>query len=131
MYKQGSGSVVNTASHKGRISCLGGGDYCASKSAVIMLTKVAALESAPHGVRVNCVMPGIVKSPMIINNRKRMDPTLTEEDIEKIFASSLPLGRWCYPEEVADMVMFLSSPEASYLTGMEMRLDGGTTSSYM
>lgn len=131
MYLQGFGSVVNTSSHKGRMCVAEGGDYAASKSAVIMLTKVAALEAAPHHVRVNCVMPGIVRSEMIIANKKKKNPELTDEEIERLFAASLPLGRWCEPEEVAEMVMFLSSPKADYLTGMELRLDGGTTASFM
>lgn len=131
MYAQGFGSVINTSSHKGKMCVAESGDYAASKSAVIMLTKVAALEAAPHGVRVNCVMPGIVRSELIISNRKKKNPELTDEEIEKIFAASLPLGRWCEPAEVAEMVMFLASEQASYLTGTEIRLDGGTTASFL
>lgn len=130
MYAQNNGVIINTASHKGRVCVPNGGDYAASKSAVITLTKVAALEAAPHHVRINCVMPGIVHSPMIVNARRRADPSLTEEDIAAIFSKTVPLGRWCEPEEVADMVLFLASDQAAYLTGTELRLDGGTTASY-
>ena len=131
MYKQGFGSIINTASHKGKMCVAGSGDYAASKCAVIMLTKVAALEAAPHHVRVNCVMPGIVRSDMIIENRKKQNPGMTTEEIEKMFAASLPLGRWCEPFEVAETVMYLASESASYLTGIEMHLDGGTTASFL
>ena len=131
MYLQGSGAVINTSSHKGKMCVAESGDYAASKSAVIMLTKVAALEAAPHHVRVNCIMPGIVRSEMIIANRKKQNPGMTEEEIEKVFAASLPLGRWCEPAEVAEMVMFLASDSASYLTGTELHLDGGTTASIL
>ena len=131
MYQQGFGSVINTSSHKGKMCVAESGDYAASKSAVIMLMKVAALEAAQHKVRVNCIMPGIVRSELIISNRKKQNPELTEEEIERIFAASLPLGRWCEPGEVAEMVMFLASDKASYLTGVELRLDGGTTASFL
>lgn len=131
MYGQGYGAVINTSSHKGKMCVAGSGDYAASKCAVIMLTKVAALESAPYNVRVNCVMPGIVRSEMIIQNRKRQNPGMSTEEIERTFAASLPLGRWCEPAEVAEMVMFLASERAAYLTGTELRLDGGTTAGFL
>ena len=131
MYAQGSGAIINTASQKGRVCAAGSGDYAASKCAVIMLTKVAALEAAPHHVRVNCIMPGIVHSDMILENRKKQNPGMTTEEIAASIQSSLPLGRWCEPSEVADMVMFLASETTSYLTGTEIRLDGGTTASYL
>ena len=131
MYRQGSGSIINTSSHKGRVCVANSGDYAASKCAVIMLTKVAALEAAEHHVRVNCIMPGIVHSDMIVKNRQKQNPNMAEADIEKIFASSLPLGRWCEPSEVAEMVMFLASECAAYLTGMELRLDGGSTAFFL
>lgn len=130
MYEQEGGVVINTASHKGRLAARNSADYAASKSAVIMLTKVAALEAAEFNVRVNAVMPGIVHSPMIVENRKRLSPGISEEQIERDIAGSLPLGRWCEPEEVANMIMFLASDEASYLTGTELRLDGGSTAAY-
>lgn len=131
MYAQGSGAVVNTASHKGRLCAAGSGDYSASKAAVIMLTKAAALEAAPHGVRVNCVMPGIVRSEMILSRRRQQSPGLTDGEIEQAAAGAIPLGRWCTPEEVADAVMYLASDRAAYLTGTELRLDGGTTAAYL
>lgn len=131
MYKQGFGTVINTSSHKGKMCIAKSGDYAASKCAVIMLTKVAALEAAQYHVRVNCVMPGIVRSDMVIENWKKQDPGMTTKEVEKIYAASLPLGRWCEPSEVAEMVAFLASERASYLTGTELHLDGGTTASFM
>ncbi len=130
MYEQNYGVVINTASHKGRLAARNSADYAASKSAVIMLTKVAALEAAGFNVRVNAIMPGIVHSPMIVENRKKLKPGISEKEIERDIAGSLPLGRWCEPEEVANMVRFLASDEASYLTGTELRLDGGSTAAY-
>ena len=127
MYEQENGCIINTASHKGKMCVAGSGDYAASKSAVIMLTKVAALESAEHHVRVNCILPGIVRSPMIFENQKKKNPALTEAEIEGSFAKSIPMKRMCRPEEVADAVHFLASEEAAYMTGTELHLDGGTT----
>ena len=127
MYLQGSGSVINTASQKGKVFAKNSADYAASKSAVITLTKIAALESAEKNVRVNCIMPGIVHSKMLVDVKRKANPDLTVEEIGRTFGDSIPIGRWCEPEELAKTVMFLGSEDASYITGAEIHIDGGMT----
>lgn len=127
MYRQGSGSVINTSSQKGKVFAKGSADYAASKSAVITLTKIAAMESAEKNVRVNCIMPGIVHSKMLVDVKRKGNPDLSVEEIGRSFGDSIPIGRWCEPEELAKAVMFLSSDDASYITGAELHIDGGMT----
>ncbi|MBM3508260.1 MAG: SDR family oxidoreductase [Candidatus Rokubacteria bacterium] len=88
--------------------------YCAAKAGVISLTRSFAVELAPHGVRVNCVAPGSIEGDMIPRERW---PAI---------ASRVPLGRLGRPEEVAEACRFLCSPEASYITGHVLDVNGGT-----
>lgn len=119
MLEHGSGSVINTAS----ISGLGGDDgmsaYNAAKSAVVNFTRTAALEGAQHGVRVNCVCPGLIETPAVERAYLR-DP-----DARSRIGQRVPLGRLGKPEDIANVVCFLASPEASYVTGAAYVVDGG------
>ena len=124
MYQQGYGSVINTASQTGQRAQIGGGDYCVSKAAILHLTRVAALEAGPHGVRVNAIMPGIVHSDMILENNKKQG--ISEEQFGKMLAQIVPLGRWADLEEIANTVLFLASDAASYITGCDLKVDGGS-----
>ncbi|KLU89213.1 hypothetical protein MAPG_08187 [Magnaporthiopsis poae ATCC 64411] len=95
--------------------------YTTAKHAVVGLTKTAALDNAPHGIRVNSVCPSWVDTPMV---RKALQDV---PGLDQTVRASVPMGRVAMAEEVADAVMFLSSPAASYATGCNLILDGGTT----
>ena len=125
MYRQGSGSIVNTSSQAAHRPSVGGSDYSLQKSAVLMLTKVAALEANGTGVRINAVSPGYVDSQMMRNNFERF-PNL-EESIRK----NVPLNRMCTPEEIGKVVAFLGSDHASYINGQEIGVDGGHMANYL
>ena len=118
MLQQGSGAIVNTASVAGLIGSRGLAAYVASKHGVVGLTKTAALEYAQQGIRVNCVCPGVLQTPMTA--RGLSDP----ERRARIIATE-PLGRVGTPEEVAEAVVWLCSDAASFVTGHTMTVDGG------
>lgn len=125
MYRQGFGAIVNTSSQAAHRPSVGGSDYSLQKSAVLMLTKVAALESNGAGVRVNAVSPGYVDSRMMRKNFEKF-PNL-EESIRK----NVPLNRMCSPEEIGRVVAFLGSDYASYISGQEIGVDGGHMANYL
>ena len=125
MYRQGSGSIINTSSQAAKKPAAGGVDYCLQKSAVVMMTKIAALESNGKGVRVNCILPGYVDSDMMRKNFE-VFPAL-EQSIQK----NVPLNRMCSVEEIGRVVAFLGSDEASYITGAPIYIDGGWLSTQM
>jgi NAD(P)-dependent dehydrogenase (short-subunit alcohol dehydrogenase family) len=118
MLQQGSGAIVNTASVAGLIGARGLAAYVASKHGVVGLTKTAALEYAQQGLRVNCVCPGVIETPMTA--RGLSDP----ERRARIIASE-PMGRIGKPEEIAEAVVWLCSDAASFVTGHTMTVDGG------
>jgi NAD(P)-dependent dehydrogenase (short-subunit alcohol dehydrogenase family) len=126
MLKQNKGSIINTASIAGVIGSPDIAVYTASKHAVIGLTKSAALECTATGVRVNCVCPGLIDSRMlsaIIEGRNPGNaPVPNERIVERI-----PARRLGQPFEVASIVAFLASDEASYVSGSAYTVDGGRT----
>ena len=124
MVKAGSGSIVNISSLAGKVGIAGAPAYCASKGGVALLTKAAALELAPHGVRVNSVHPGFIATPMVENSLAR-DPN--GETRRAAQAARHPLGRYGQPREIADGIVFLASDESSFMTGSELVIDGGYT----
>src|SRR2546430_1587198 len=109
MLHQGGGVIVNTASVAGLIGGRGLAAYVASKHGVVGLTKTAALEYAQQGIRVNCVCPGVIQTPM--TERALSDPEL------KAQITARPMGRVGIPEEVAEAVVWLCSDAASFVTG--------------
>lgn len=117
MRKINNGSIVNISSLAGLIADKGQIGYAASKFAVRGMTKVAALEFAEYGIRVNSIHPGFIETPMI-----RQDNT---EELTKTFEKIIPLGRIAKPDEVSNLVIFLASDESSYSTGSEFIIDGG------
>jgi NAD(P)-dependent dehydrogenase (short-subunit alcohol dehydrogenase family) len=127
MLRQNKGSIINTASIAGLVGAPEIAAYTASKHAVIGLTKSAAVECAATGVRVNCVCPGLIDSRMlsaIISGRNPGKPVPSEKIVERIPARRL--GQAC---EVASIVAFLASDEASYVSGSAYTVDGGRIAS--
>ncbi len=117
MSKQRYGRIINTASiwTEGHVGQAG---YSASKAGVIGLTKTLALEYAKYQITVNCISPGTVETPMISN----VPPEMKEQ-----FLKGIPLGRFADPREIANVHLFLSSEEASYITGAVIHVDGGAS----
>jgi len=119
MADNGGGAIVNTSSIAG-LSAAGGGPYVASKHGVVGLTRVAAAEYGPAGVRVNAVCPGVIDTGMI----DRASDEMGEETIDQIVQAK-PLRRMGEPEEVASAVVWLCSEESSFVTGHPLVVDGG------
>ncbi|MEU6976015.1 SDR family NAD(P)-dependent oxidoreductase [Streptomyces sp. NPDC046371] len=115
----GGGTIVNTASYTGVTGMAGVGAYAASKHAVLGLTRVAALELAARGIRVNAVCPGAIDTAM--SNPEGVDPAATAELYRKL----VPLGRIGRPEEVAALALFLTGEDSAYITGQPFVIDGG------
>jgi len=120
MLADGGGSIVNTSSISGTRPAGGEGPYSAAKAAVAAITSVAALEYAPS-IRVNAVAPGMIRTALT-DPIAQFLPAVVDELTEKI-----PLGRWGTPEDVADVVVFLCSENARYITGQNLVIDGGLT----
>jgi 3alpha(or 20beta)-hydroxysteroid dehydrogenase len=113
------GSIINTASSAGVQGVPTYGAYAASKSAIVSITRTAALELAPRGIRVNCVCPGTVDTPMAYQEGLEAELALAPK--------IMPLGRLCKPEEVAALFHFLASHEAAFISGQAICIDGGMT----
>jgi NAD(P)-dependent dehydrogenase (short-subunit alcohol dehydrogenase family) len=128
MLKQNSGSIINTASIAGLIGSQDIAVYSASKHAVIGLTKSAALECAGSGVRVNCVCPGLIDSRMLSAIIEGRNPGNAPVPNDKI-VERIPARRLGHASEVASIVAFLASDEASYVSGSAYTVDGGRTAS--
>jgi NAD(P)-dependent dehydrogenase (short-subunit alcohol dehydrogenase family) len=120
MQAQGSGSIVNISSTYGHEGARGASVYAASKHAVEGMTKSAAREAAAFGVRVNAVAPGPTETGML--NRFAGNP-----ETKAALVSSVPLGRVGTPEEIAQVIIFLASDKASFVTGHILAADGGKT----
>jgi 3alpha(or 20beta)-hydroxysteroid dehydrogenase len=121
------GTIVNTASCTGLTGMAAVGSYAATKHAVVGLTRVAALELAGRGIRVNAVCPGAIDTAMA--NPARLDPDADPEEtargLDRLYRKLVPLGRAGRPEEVARLALFLTSEDSSYITGQPFVIDGG------
>jgi NAD(P)-dependent dehydrogenase (short-subunit alcohol dehydrogenase family) len=121
MLKQGSGTIVNTASVAGLVGAPTQPVYAASKHAVVGMTKTAAAEYAREGIRINSVCPGVVNTPM-------MGRALEREPLrEKKLRNVHPMGRFAEPAEIAQAAMWLCSEHSSFVTGHQLAVDGGLT----
>jgi NAD(P)-dependent dehydrogenase (short-subunit alcohol dehydrogenase family) len=117
MIKQGGGVILSTASVAGLVGFQGSGAYAAAKAGVINLTRLAALEYADKNIRVNCICPGVIETPMVervMGGRPREKVVRTE-----------PIGRLGKPEDIANAALFLASDESSFATGAPFIIDGG------
>ena len=120
--KQGHGIVVNMSSVMGVTPVRDSFAYCSTKAAIIALTKSLAADGGPHGIRVNCVCPGYVHTPI-------MDRAHSPEAQERL-ASQIPMRRMAAPEEIAAAFLWLASEESSYATGVSLVLDGAATAGF-
>ncbi|WP_224994639.1 SDR family NAD(P)-dependent oxidoreductase [Cesiribacter sp. SM1] len=119
---QDGGSIVITSSIGGLGSSPGAVGYVASKHAVVGIMRTAALELAPRKVRVNTVHPSQVNTRMMTSIEKDLG---NAEEVRKTFSAAIPFGRYAEPEEIANMVLFLSSDQSEFITGTTFRVDGG------
>jgi len=118
MKERGYGRIINISSSAGRsVSTLGGAHYTASKAGLLGLTRAAAKETAPFGITVNAISPGLVDTEMV---RK----TTTKKELQH-FLETFPINRIGTPEEVGDLAVFLCSDKASYITGASIDINGG------
>jgi NAD(P)-dependent dehydrogenase (short-subunit alcohol dehydrogenase family) len=124
MLQQGSGCIINTASVAGMVGIVKRAVYCASKGAVIALTKQVAVEYVEQGIRCNCICPGTVDSPWV---GRLLDQTDDPQVARAALVARQPIGRLGTPEEVAAAALYLASPDASFITGSSLVLDGGWT----
>jgi NAD(P)-dependent dehydrogenase (short-subunit alcohol dehydrogenase family) len=122
MIKQGSGSIIHTSSGWGIL----GGDkaaaYCAAKGGLVVMAKAMAIDHGPDGIRVNCVCPGDVLTPMLHDDAEKRGMSW---DDYAAGGASRPLGRIGTVDEIADAVLFLASDESSFVTGESLVVDGG------
>lgn len=116
MLKQKSGKIINISSVSGILGNVGQANYCASKAGVIGLTKSAARELASRGITVNAVAPGFIETDMT---------QVLSEAVREQATKQIPLGRFGKVEEIANMVCFLASDKANYITGQVISVDGG------
>ena len=113
--RRGGGSIVNVASTAAHRGAEGYGAYSASKAAVLAITRAAALELAPNGIRVNSISPGGVETPM------------NDDEPPGGTSAAAPLGRRAQPEEISPLVVYLATKASAYVTGADFLIDGGVT----
>jgi NAD(P)-dependent dehydrogenase (short-subunit alcohol dehydrogenase family) len=127
MKAEGAGAVVNTGSILSLKSAPDRSDYAVTKHAVLGLTRSAASEMAAHGIRVNCLCPGPVETPLMRRSELLVNPD--DPDFERHrFEQGTPIGRYAQPREIAETVMFLLRGDIGYQTGAAVVIDGGITS---
>jgi len=124
MLRQGSGVILFTASKTGLVAQTDSPVYCASKGAVVLLAKALALDYAARGIRVNALCPGIIDTPML---RQFADAMPDPAAAWAAYGAAQPLGRLGTAEECAEAALWLVSPEASFVTGVALPVDGGFT----
>jgi NAD(P)-dependent dehydrogenase (short-subunit alcohol dehydrogenase family) len=124
MAESGGGVIINTASVLGLVGGGGVAAYCASKGAVVLLTRAMALDHAPQNIRVNCICPGSVDTPMLEGEIEALGGV---EKARPVFVAKHPLNRISTPEEIARAALYLASDDASFVTGICLPVDGGRT----
>jgi NAD(P)-dependent dehydrogenase (short-subunit alcohol dehydrogenase family) len=125
MIAQGrGGAIVNTGSLLSLKAAPGRGDYTVAKHGIAGLTRTAAAEGARHGIRVNCVCPGPIDTPLMAESERLVNPSDPGYERRR-FETGTPLGRYGRPEEVGETVSWLLSDRVPYMTGSLVVLDGG------
>lgn len=124
MIEARSGAIVNFGSIWGGVGSVGATAYCVSKGAVHQLTRALALDHAEQGIRVNAVAPGEVNTPMLSSHRSAPP---SAADLQALADATIPMKRLAEPEEIARVVVFLASDDASYITGEIVHVDAGYT----
>lgn len=124
MAAQGKGAIVNFGSIWGNVGSAGATAYCVSKGAVHQLTRAMALDHVEQGIRINAVAPGEVNTPMLASERETAP---TPEDLQALAEATIPMKRLAEPVEIAKVVVFLASDDASYMTGEIVSVDAGYT----
>ncbi len=122
MAAQGGGSIVNTASGWGLVGGRNAVSYCASKGAVVNMTRAMALDHGAQGIRVNCICPGDTDTGMLRHEARQLG---ADEEVFLAEAADRPLGRVGRPEEIAQAVLYLASDASSFVTGTALVVDGG------
>jgi 3-oxoacyl-[acyl-carrier protein] reductase len=127
--KQKFGSIITLASVAAHIGQTLHANYCSTKAAVLGYTRALALDLAPYNVRVNSVSPGATDTPMLQSDvaKQAKDRGLFYEQVKEQFEAEGVMGRWAKPEEIATGILFLATDDSSYMTGADLRLDGGWT----
>ena len=125
MIEQGSGVIINNGSGWGIVGGNEAVSYCASKGGVVLMTKAMAIDHAAQGIRVNCLCPGDVKTPMLDEDARMRG--LTWEEYHKQAVTNRPMRRMGTPEEIAKAALFLASDDSTFMTGATLVVDGGGT----
>jgi len=119
MVQGGGGRIVNIASHSGLLGSSGRAAYAAAKGGIIAMTRVMAVDLAQHNIAVNCIAPGPIDVPRIRDSHN--------QERRNAWQAAVPLGRYGEPEEIAGVILFLVSDDASYVNGQTLAADGGFT----
>jgi NAD(P)-dependent dehydrogenase (short-subunit alcohol dehydrogenase family) len=122
MFARGGGAIVNVASGWGLVGGPRAVSYCASKGAVVQMTRAMAIDCGPRGVRVNCICPGDTDTAMLRREADQLGRPV-EEFLKE--SAARPLGRLGRPEEIAQAALYLASDAASFVTGATLVVDGG------
>jgi NAD(P)-dependent dehydrogenase (short-subunit alcohol dehydrogenase family) len=122
------GSIINTASVAALVAGWSPHTYAAAKAAVIQLSKSVALELAPHNVRVNCICPGFIATPLALNTVNRKASEAEAEAARANMAAAQPIPRPGQPDDIAQMALFLASDASTFVTGQHFVVDGGFSS---
>lgn len=126
--RRGGGAIVNIASVQGHACQQNVAAYVATKGAIHALTRAMALDHAAAGIRVNSISPGSVRTPLLsLAARTYGGEGVSEEEVFRRFGAAHPVGRIGEPEEVAELVAYLASERAGFVTGSDFRIDGGLT----